>query len=215
MSTGIDSATPIYKKGGKRALDLIFCILALPVALPFVVLIAVIVRIHFGSPVVFTQERLGSKGRPFFIRKFRTMTNALDANGKLLPDAERLTAVGRFLRATSLDELPELINVFRGEMSLVGPRPLFSHYRDRYTTEQFRRHEVSPGITGWAQIKGRNVLSWEQKFVFDVWYVDHQSLGLDLKILALTFLKIFTRDGISQPGHATAQEFEGTLSKQA
>lgn len=211
----MNGVTSMYGRGGKRALDLIICMLALPVALPFLVLIAVIVRIHFGSPVVFTQERLGSKGRPFFIRKFRTMTNALDANGKLLPDAERLTAVGRFLRATSLDELPELINVFRGEMSLVGPRPLFSHYRDRYTTEQFRRHEVSPGITGWAQIKGRNVLSWEQKFVFDVWYVDHQSLGLDLKILALTFLKIFTRDGISQPGHATAQEFEGTLSKQA
>jgi lipopolysaccharide/colanic/teichoic acid biosynthesis glycosyltransferase len=189
--------------------------LALPVALPFLVLIAIIVRFHFGSPVLFTQERLGFQGRPFFIRKFRTMTNALDANGKLLPDAERLTAVGRFLRATSLDELPELINVFRGEMSLVGPRPLYSHYRDRYTKEQFRRHEALPGITGWAQIKGRNVLSWEQKFAFDVWYVDHQSLELDLKILALTFLKLFTRDGISQPGHATAQEFEGTLHKGA
>ena len=215
MTRGRIGTTPIYNRGGKRALDLIICILALPVTLPFLVLIAVIVRIQYGSPVVFTQERLGSQGRPFFIRKFRTMTNALDANGKLLPDGERLTAVGRFLRATSLDELPELINVFRGEMSLVGPRPLYSHYRDRYTTEQFRRHEVLPGITGWAQIKGRNVLSWEQKFAFDVWYVDHRSLGLDLKILALTFLKIFTRDGINQPGHATAQEFEGTLSKRA
>jgi len=194
---------------------MIICILALPVALPLLVLIAVIVRIHFGSPVLFTQERLGYQGRPFLIRKFRTMTNALDANGKFLPDAERLTAVGRLLRATSLDELPELINVFRGEMSLVGPRPLYSHYRDRYSTEQFRRHEVLPGITGWAQIKGRNVLSWEQKFAFDIWYVDHQSLGLDLKIIGLTFLKIFTRDGISQPGHVTAQEFEGTLSKRA
>jgi len=209
------SASSIYGRGGKRAVDLIVCILALPVALPLMVVLAVIVRFHFGSPVIFTQQRLGSQGRPFLIRKFRTMTEAVGSDGKLLPDAERLTTVGRFLRSTSLDELPELINVFLGEMSLVGPRPLYSHYRDRYTKEQFRRHDVSPGITGWAQIKGRNIISWEQKFDFDLWYVDHQSLALDLKILALTFLKIFSRDGINQPGHVTAQEFEGTLRKGA
>ena len=208
-------ATAIYNKIGKRALDLIVCILALPISVPLLVVIAVIVRLHFGSPVLFTQERLGSQGRPFLIRKFRTMTNALGTDGKLLPDAERLTSFGRFLRSTSLDELPEMINVFLGEMSLVGPRPLYSHYRDRYTKEQFRRHDVLPGITGWAQIKGRNVISWEQKFAFDLWYVDHQSLGLDLKILALTALRMFSQDGINQPGHATAQEFEGTLRKEA
>ena len=212
---GMKGDTSIYGRGGKRALDLILCMLALPVALPLMTAIAVIVRIHFGSPVFFTQERLGAMGRPFLIRKFRTMTEAVGSEGKLLPDAERLTTVGRFLRSTSLDELPELINVFLGEMSLVGPRPLYSHYRDRYTKAQFRRHDVSPGITGWAQIKGRNVISWEQKFDFDLWYVDHQSLTLDLKILARTFLRIFSRDGISQPGHATAQEFEGTLRKGA
>jgi len=208
-------ATSIYTRLGKRALDLALCTLALPVVLPSLAIIAVIVRIHFGSPVLFTQERLGSQGRPFWIVKFRTMTVDSDADGKLLPDSERLTSVGRFLRSTSLDELPELMNVFRGDMSLVGPRPLFSHYRDRYTEEQFRRHDVVPGITGWAQIKGRNVISWEQKFAFDLWYVDHQSLWLDLKIIGLTLLKMFSRQGISQPGHATAQEFEGTLRKRA
>ena len=211
----MNSASSIYTRGGKRAFDLLICILALPVALPLMVFIAVIVRFHFGSPVLFTQQRLGFQGHLFLIRKFRTMTEAVGSDGKLLPDAERLTTVGRFLRSSSLDELPELINVFLGEMSLVGPRPLYSHYRDRYTKEQFRRHDVSPGITGWAQIKGRNVISWEQKFDFDLWYVDHQSLALDIKILALTFLKIFSRDGINQPGHATAQEFEGTLRKGA
>jgi lipopolysaccharide/colanic/teichoic acid biosynthesis glycosyltransferase len=208
-------ATALYSKIGKRALDLLACILALPIAVPLLVVIAVIVRLHFGSPVLFIQERLGSQGRPFLIRKFRTMSNALGTDGKLLPDEERLTSLGRFLRSTSLDELPEMINVFLGQMSLVGPRPLYSHYRDRYTKEQFRRHDVLPGITGWAQIKGRNVISWDQKFAFDLWYVDHQSLGLDLKILALTAVKMFSRDGINQPGHATAQEFEGTLRKEA
>ena len=143
------------------------------------------------------------------------MTNALDGEGNLLPDAKRLTATGRFLRATSLDELPELINVFRGEMSFVGPRPLHSRYRDRYTPQQFRRHEVSPGMTGWAQVNGRNDLSWEDKFNFDVWYVDNQSLWLDMKILGLTTLRLVSRDGINQQGQATAEEFKGSLHHRA
>lgn len=205
----------IYRQFVKRVLDLVFSVFALPVVLPLLVIIALVVRIHFGSSVLFTQERLGLQGRSFLIRKFRTMTDAHGDDGELLPDAERLTAIGRFLRATSLDELPELTNVLRGEMSLVGPRPLYSHYRDHYTPNQFRRHEVLPGITGWAQINGRNALSWEEKFKLDVWYVDHQSFWLDLKIIALTIVNLIRREGISQPGHATAQEFKGTLRKGA
>ena len=203
----------IYRRAIKRVLDIVFCVLALPVVLPLLVIIALIVRIHFGSSVLFTQERLGFQGRRFLIRKFRTMTDARDAQGNLLPDAERLTRLGRFLRATSLDELPELINVISGEMSLVGPRPLYAHYRDRYTPEQFRRHEVLPGISGWAQVNGRNALSWEQKFELDLWYVDHQSLFLDLRILFLTIWNALIREGINQPGHATAEEFMGTPGK--
>jgi len=187
----------------------------MPVVLPLLVIIALVVRIHFGSFVLFTQERLGFQGRSFLIRKFRTMTDARGDEGELLPDAERLTAIGRLLRATSLDELPELMNVLRGEMSLVGPRPLYSHYRDRYTPNQFRRHEVLPGISGWAQVNGRNALSWEEKFALDVWYVDHQSFWLDVKIIALTIMNLIRREGISQPGHATAQEFKGSLHKGA
>ena len=203
----------IYRRAIKRVLDIVFCVLALPVVLPFLVIIALMVRIYFGSSVLFTQERLGFQGRRFLIRKFRTMTDARDAQGNLLPDAERLTRLGRFLRATSLDELPELINVLSGEMSLVGPRPLYAHYRDRYTPEQFRRHEVLPGISGWAQVNGRNALSWEQKFELDLWYVDHQSLFLDLKILLLTIWNALIREGINQQGHATAEEFMGTPGK--
>jgi lipopolysaccharide/colanic/teichoic acid biosynthesis glycosyltransferase len=142
------------------------------------------------------------------------MTDARGDDGRLLPDADRLTGFGRFLRATSLDELPELINVLRGEMSLVGPRPLYSHYRDRYTADQFRRHEVLPGISGWAQVNGRNALSWEEKFALDVWYVDHQSFWLDLKIIALTIKNLVMREGITEPGHASAQEFKGNLAKE-
>jgi len=201
-------SSKIYRRGGKRALDLFFTILTVPLWLPLLVILALIVRCKLGAPVLFKQERLGRDGRVFYIRKFRTMTDARDAQGKLLPDAERLTTFGRFLRAASLDELPELINVLRGEMSLVGPRPLYAHYRDRYTPEQFRRHEVLPGITGWAQVNGRNELTWEQKFGYDVWYVDQQSLWVDVKVLALTLVKIFKREGISQPGHATAEEFK-------
>ncbi|MGD0515781.1 MAG: sugar transferase, partial [Terriglobales bacterium] len=174
---------------------------------PLLLAVAGIVQIFLGSPVLFRQLRPGYKGRPFTCLKFRTMTDRRDASGQLLSDAERLTPLGRFLRSTSLDELPELINVIRGEMSLVGPRPLLMQYLVRYTPEQMRRHEVKPGVTGWAQINGRNAASWEQKFAYDIWYVENQSFWLDLKILALTPSKILTREGISQPGHATMREF--------
>lgn len=208
-----DNYSNIYDRGGKRAFDLVLSTAGLIVLVPLFIVLAIIIRIRLGSPVLFRQERLGLRGRPFNIRKLRTMTNGRDARENLLPDAERLTRFGNFLRATSLDELPELINVLRGEMSLVGPRPLYSHYRDRYTAEQFRRHDVLPGITGWAQVNGRNAISWESKFERDVWYVDHCSLRLDVKIIALTLLKIIKREGISQPGHATAEEFQGTVHK--
>ncbi|HVG20863.1 MAG TPA: sugar transferase [Blastocatellia bacterium] len=211
----MDNSSDTYRRTGKHAFDLALTLLTLPVTLPLMATLAFAVRLKLGSPVLFKQERLGLKGEPFFIRKFRTMTDVRDAEGNLLPDAERLTRLGKFLRATSLDELPELINVLRGEMSLVGPRPLYSHYRERYTPEQFRRHDVLPGITGWAQVNGRNAISWEAKFERDNWYVDHCSLRLDVKILALTLLKIIKREGISQPGHATAEEFEGSLHKGA
>jgi len=162
--------------------------------------------------VLFRQQRPGLHGQPFTLYKFRTMTDARDAQGNLLPDAQRLMPLGRFLRSTSLDELPELFNVFKGDMSLVGPRPLLMRYLDRYTPEQMRRHEVKPGITGWAQVNGRNAVTWEQKFALDVWYVSNVSLWLDMKIIALTVWKVFKREGISQPGHATAQEFTGGKS---
>jgi lipopolysaccharide/colanic/teichoic acid biosynthesis glycosyltransferase len=157
--------------------------------------------------VLFRQQRPGLRGQPFILLKFRTMTEARDGQGRLLPDAARLTAFGRFLRSTSLDELPELLNVLKGEMSLVGPRPLLMRYLDRYTSEQRRRHEVRPGITGWAQVNGRNALSWEEKFAFDIWYLDHYTVWLDLKIIALTLLKISRREGINQAGHDTMPEF--------
>lgn len=206
-------SSKIYPRVGKRAFDLIMVVASLPIVLPLVVVLALVARIRFGSPVLFCQERLGLAGRPFLIKKFRTMTNSLDSEGNLLRDAQRLTATGRFMRATSLDELPELLNVLRGEMSFVGPRPLHSRYRDRYTTRQFRRHDVLPGITGWAQVNGRNALSWESKFELDVWYVDHQSLWLDTRIICRTMLKLIKREGISQPGQATAEEFRGSLRK--
>jgi sugar transferase EpsL len=172
--------------------------------------VALLVWIKLGSPVIFRQQRPGLRGKPFVLVKFRTMTNRHDASDDLLGDSERLTRFGRFLRTTSIDELPELFNVLRGDMSLVGPRPLLMQYRERYTLQQARRHEVKPGITGWAQINGRNVLSWDDKFRLDVWYVDHCSLSLDLKILALTCWKMLTREGITQPGHASAAEFMGS-----
>jgi lipopolysaccharide/colanic/teichoic acid biosynthesis glycosyltransferase len=173
-------------------------------------LIGLVVRMKLGSPVLFRQQRPGLHGRPFTMLKFRTMTDARDAFGNLLPDAERLTLFGRWLRSTSLDELPELINVLRGDMSLVGPRPLLMEYLPLYSAEQARRHEVRPGITGWAQINGRNALRWEEKFALDVWYVDNWSLGLDLRILALTVLRVVRRDGISAQGEATMPKFQGS-----
>lgn len=176
---------------------------------PVMLVLAVLVRAKVGRPVWFRQARPGLAGRPFTIYKFRTMTEARDANGQLLPDAERLTKFGRFLRSTSLDELPELINVLKGDMSLVGPRPLLMQYLERYTPAQARRHEVRPGITGWAQINGRNALTWEQKFELDTWYVDHVSFHLDLKILLLTIGKVLKREGIAQQGQATMEEFFG------
>lgn len=174
-----------------------------------------LIRLNLGSPVFFTQQRPGLHGKPFFMNKFRTMTDGTDSSGNLLADIDRLTPFGRFLRSTSLDELPEFWNVIKGEMSLVGPRPLLMEYLDYYTPEQARRHEIKPGITGWAQINGRNALSWEDKFKLDVWYVDNQSLMLDFKILLLTILKTVKKEGISQPGLATAEKFKGSSVENA
>jgi sugar transferase EpsL len=193
----------------KRIFDLICGIVFLIAFLPLLAAIALVIRLFLGSPVLFRQVRPGYKTRPFTCLKFRTMTDQRDANGQLLSDAERLTPLGQFLRSASLDELPELINVISGEMSLVGPRPLLMQYVKRYTPEQMRRHEVRPGITGWAQVNGRNAASWEQRFEHDIWYVDNWSFWLDLKILALTLWKTIKREGISEPGHATMQEFRG------
>ena len=199
----------LYRHGGKRFLDAVLAAAALILLSPVLLLIAGLARWKLGSPVLFRQQRPGLHGSPFSLLKFRTMTNARDSGGHLLPDEDRLTPFGQFLRRTSLDELPEFFSVLRGDMSLVGPRPLLMQYLDRYTPEQARRHEVRPGITGWAQINGRNALSWEEKFELDVWYVDHVSLWLDLKILILTAWKVLHREGISQEGHATMPEFMG------
>jgi sugar transferase EpsL len=196
----------------KRLFDLFASLCALILLSPLLLVLAVLVRSKLGAPVLFRQERPGLGGRPFTMYKFRSMTDARDAAGQLLPDSARLTRFGRFLRSTSLDELPELFNVLRGDMSLIGPRPLLMRYLPRYTAEQMRRHKVQPGITGWAQVNGRNALTWEDKFALDVWYVDHRSWSLDLKILALTLRNVMRREGISQPGHATMEEFFGTQS---
>jgi len=193
----------------KRIFDLTLTLLGLILISPLLLALALIIRLNLGKPVIFTQVRPGFKGKPFALYKFRTMTDARDAQGNLLPDEQRLTRLGVFLRSYSLDELPELINVLRGEMSLVGPRPLLMQYLERYSPEQARRHDVLPGITGWAQVNGRNILTWQDKFRLDVWYVDHWSIWLDLKILWLTLVKVIKREGISQPGHATAEEFMG------
>jgi lipopolysaccharide/colanic/teichoic acid biosynthesis glycosyltransferase len=194
----------------KRIIDLIITLPALLLLSPVIGLVAILVRTKLGAPVFFRQERPGLQGRPFFMVKFRTMTDARDATGALQPDSERLTAFGRFLRSTSLDELPELWNVVKGEMSLVGPRPLLMRYLERYSPEQARRHEVAPGITGWAQVNGRNALSWDEKFTLDVWYVDHWSVALDFRILWMTVSKVVRREGISQAGEATMEEFRGS-----
>ncbi len=194
----------------KRILDLALTLIGGLVALPLIVLIAILVRVFLGRPVVFRQRRPGYRGLPFTLYKFRTMKELPAADGTPHSDDERMTPLGRLLRATSLDELPELYNVLRGEMSLVGPRPLLMQYLDRYTVEQARRMLALPGMTGWAQINGRNNVSWEDKFALDAWYVDHWSFWLDLKILLLTPLKVLRREGISQPGNATAMEFMGS-----
>lgn len=194
----------------KRCFDLFVTVMALPLlALPFFVMFWLIRR-KLGSPVLFRQMRPGLRGKSFKMIKLRTMTNECDSNGNLLPDSQRLTSFGRFLRTTSLDELPELWNVLLGEMSLVGPRPLLMEYLPLYNLEQARRHEVRPGVTGWAQVNGRNEISWEERFNLDVWYVDNQSLWLDIKILWLTIKKVLARDGISAAGEATMPKFTGT-----
>jgi len=193
----------------KRLFDFTAAALGLLLLAPLLLLLFALVRIKLGSPVLFRQTRPGLHGRPFQMVKLRTMTDARGPDGALLPDAERLTPFGRFLRSTSLDELPELWNVLRGDMSLVGPRPLLMEYLPLYTPEQARRHAVRPGITGWAQVNGRNALSWEEKFALDVWYVDHQSLALDISILWRTVRKVLVREGISAAGEATMGKFTG------
>jgi lipopolysaccharide/colanic/teichoic acid biosynthesis glycosyltransferase len=194
----------------KRLFDLTLSTLALIFLSPLLGLLALLARLKLGSPVLFRQQRPGLHGRPFTLLKFRTMIDKRDGQGNPLPDAERLTQFGAFLRASSLDELPELWNVLKGEMSLVGPRPLLMQYLPLYTPEQARRHEVRPGITGWAQVNGRNALTWEEKFALDVWYVDNHTLWLDLRIIFLTFSKIIRREAINQPGQATMKPFEGS-----
>jgi len=193
----------------KRLLDLALTIPVLVLISPFLLVIAVLVLITHGRPVLFRQLRPGYRGKPFYVYKFRTMTEDSDEQGNLLPDTHRLTRLGSVLRSYSLDELPEFFHVLTGKMSLVGPRPLLMRYLERYTPEQMRRHDVLPGITGWAQVNGRNTLTWEDKFRYDVWYVDHWSLWLDIKILAITFWVVIKREGINQPGRATADEFMG------
>lgn len=199
----------------KRCLDLLASFVALLLLSPAFLVVAVLIRTRLGSPVIFRQIRPGLNGRPFTMYKFRTMLDARDKAGNLLPDEHRLTRFGRLLRSTSLDELPELFNVLIGDMSLVGPRPLLMEYLKRYSPRQARRHEVKPGITGWAQINGRNALSWEDKFDLDVWYVDHWSVWLDIKVLGLTVWKVVRREGISAEGHSTAPAFMGTPKNEA
>lgn len=193
----------------KRAFDVVLTLPALGLLSPVYAVVALAVRVNLGSPVIFRQQRPGKDGRPFTLYKFRTMRDARDASGALLPDARRLTRLGAFLRATSLDELPELVNVLHGEMSLVGPRPLLMEYLPLYSPEQKRRHDVRPGVTGWAQVNGRNALTWREKFALDVEYVDRASFALDLRILMLTVVSVVRSEGISHRGHVTMQPFRG------
>lgn len=194
----------------KRVLDFFSALILLMLTSPIMLFTVILVRITLGTPALFIQRRPGLFGKPFYLYKFRTMTDERDSQGNLLPDSIRLTAVGKFLRKFSLDELPQLINVLKGDLSLVGPRPLLMEYLPLYTPEQTTRHNVRPGITGWAQVNGRNSISWEEKFGFDVWYVNHQSLLLDFKILWLTVLKVIRSEGINQPGNATIEPFKGS-----
>ena len=194
---------------GKRIMDIALSVMLLILLSPVLLIISILVAWQHGFPILFRQERPGFHGEIFSIIKFRTMRDLVDAEGKLLPDADRLTKLGRFLRSSSLDELPELVNVLKGDMSLVGPRPLLIAYLPLYNEEQLRRHDVLPGITGWAQVHGRNVLTWQEKFDLDIWYVDHWSLWLDIKIIGMTIVKVLKREGVSQPGQATAELFTG------
>jgi lipopolysaccharide/colanic/teichoic acid biosynthesis glycosyltransferase len=203
------SVSPRRTQVAKRIFDLLLVLPGIVIISPILALVAAAVWIGNGRPVIFRQTRAGQAGKPFVYYKFRTMTDERDVRGELLPDAQRLTGLGRFLRSFSLDELPSLVNVIRGEMSLVGPRPLYVRYLDRYSPEQARRLEVLPGITGQAQISGRNALAWDERFRLDVWYIDHWSLRLDLKILLITLWKVVRREAITQPGHTTAEEFLG------
>jgi sugar transferase EpsL len=205
-----DAAHNFYHEHGKRWFDFIAAAVGLLVLSPVLSGLALLVRLRLGRPVLFRQLRPGLHGKPFFILKFRTMTDETDGDGRLLPDAKRLTPFGEFLRRYSLDEIPELINVLKGEMSLVGPRPLLMEYLKHYSPEQMHRHDAKPGITGWAQINGRNALSWEQKFALDLWYVRHVSFLVDVKIILSTIWKVLRREGISHPGYATAPLFQGS-----
>lgn len=197
----------------KRSLDVVIAAAALLLLLPIILFVALLVRCNLGAPVLFRQVRPGRHGKPFLMTKFRSMRNELDIDGRPLMDAERLSAFGRFLRASSLDELPELWNVLKGDMSLVGPRPLLMEYLPLYDAEQYRRHEVRPGITGWAQVNGRNALGWDERFKMDIWYVDNRSLLLDIKILLLTIKKVLIRDGINARGEATMSRFTGSSKR--
>lgn len=203
-----------WRLGVKRALDTLVAGAGLLGSAPVLAGTALALRISVGSPVLFRQQRPGRGGEPFELVKFRTMLNTRDAQGQLLPDAERLTRVGLFVRSTSLDELPQLWNVLRGDMSLVGPRPLLTRYLSRYTPEQARRHQVMPGVTGWAQVNGRNSLTWPEKFKLDLYYVDHWSLRLDLRILLATLRTVATRSGVSNAAHATMPEFMGSSQEE-
>ena len=199
----------MYRRWGKRSLDLVGSGLALVLLSPLLLVLAILVRLRLGSPVLFRQDRPGLGGELFSLRKFRSMTDTVDGEGVFLPDGQRLTSFGKWLRATSLDELPELWNVFRGDMSLVGPRPLLVEYLPRYSSEQARRHDVRPGLTGWAQVNGRNALTWEEKFRLDVWYVSHLSFSIDVSILVRTVFAVFRREGINSADSATMPPFEG------
>lgn len=194
----------------KRLFDLLISLFILIALSPVIIVTSVLIRVKLGSPILFTQERPGLNGKSFKMMKFRTMLDSTDKSGNLLPDDQRMTSFGSFLRSASLDELPGLFNVVKGDMSLVGPRPLLVQYLPLYNEEQSRRHNVRPGITGWAQVNGRNAISWEQKFTLDVWYVDKQSFWLDIKILLLTVKKVFVREGISADGHVTIEPFKGS-----
>ena len=199
----------------KRMFDLGVAALALLIFAPLMLLVSILIRWRLGAPVLFRQQRPGLRGIPFELMKFRTMGENRDQDGNLLPDALRLSNLGRLLRRYSLDELPQLFNVLRGDMSLVGPRPLLMEYLPLYSRRQARRHEVRPGITGWAQVNGRNAITWDQKFEFDVWYVDHQSFALDLRVLGLTIMRVFRAGDINQPGAATMTRFVGAQGKVA